>query len=218
MSYSMLIENLEPTQCNLIQETSRDDNDKSLWLKGIWMQGGILNRNGRIYPINEMATAVETAQKIIKERNGIFGELDHPQTLTINLDRVSHAITELYLQGNDVYGKAKILPTPTGNIAKTLLESGVRFGVSSRGSGTLTETPDGQEVSAFNFITADLVATPSAPGAMPTSVLESLELNQYGRSAIKLSEQVVNDPAAQEYLKKEILKFLSSVTDQFTKK
>lgn len=211
--YSLLIEHLSPSECNIIEQTCNDG--KSHWLTGIFMQAGIRNRNGRVYPLAEMSAAVQQAQTIIKERNGIFGELDHPESLTINLDRVSHAITELHMQGNNVVGKAKLLPTPMGKIAETLLESGVRYGVSSRGSGSVSESGD---VSSFAIVTVDLVATPSAPGAMPTSIYESMDMNQHGKKALNLSEYVVHDETAQKYLKKEILKFLADMTDQFAKK
>lgn len=211
--YSLLIEQLTPSECNIIEQTSSDD--KNHWLTGIFMQAGIKNRNGRVYPLSEMNAAVQQAQKIIQERNGIFGELDHPDKLTINLDRVSHAITELHMQGNNVIGKAKLLPTPMGQIAKTLLESGVRYGVSSRGSGTVSESGD---VSSFAFVTVDLVATPSAPDAMPSSIYESLDSSQHGKNALKLSEFVIHDEAAQKYLKREIMKFISEMSNHFTKK
>ena len=121
MSQQLLFEELSPSQCGLIKESSHDG--QHTWLNGIFMQGGIKNRNGRLYPMNEIQSAVTSAQQRIKESNGIFGELDHPQTLTINLDRISHVITELDVQGNNAVGKAKLLNTPMGNIAKELANS-----------------------------------------------------------------------------------------------
>lgn len=206
---SILIEHLMPTESNIIQESQNDGKD--CWLSGVFMQAEVKNRNGRYYSLQEMNAAVNQAQQIIKETNGIFGELDHPDKLTINLDRVSHVITELNVQGNDVYGRAKLLSTPMGNIAKVLHESGARYGVSSRGAGVVAE--DGT-VSGFSLVTVDLVATPSAAGAMPAMVYESLEANKHGREAIKLAEHVKHDPVAQRYLKEEILKFLCESTFQ----
>ena len=119
MNQQLLFEELSPSQAGLIKESSHDG--QHTWLNGIFMQGGIKNRNGRLYPMNEIQSAVTSAQQRIKESNGIFGELDHPQTLTINLDRISHVITELAVQGNNAIGKAKLLNTPMGNIAKELV-------------------------------------------------------------------------------------------------
>lgn len=207
----LLIEELKPSECQLLQEASPDG--KSLWLSGVFMQAGIKNRNGRVYPVNEISSAVEGAHQRIKEQNGIMGELDHPQSLQINLDRVSHVISDLRMQGNDAYGKAKLLNTPMGNIARELINSGVKVGVSSRGAGNVNE---GGDVSGFQFVTVDIVAQPSAPGAYPGSMYESLQQGKNGHNIISLAEEARRDPVAQKYLKKEILKWLA--TGIFAKK
>lgn len=199
----ILIEELSPTEANIIEESSQDGKDT--WLAGIFMQAEIKNRNGRVYPISEISNAVTNACQRIKESNGIFGELDHPQSLTINLDRISHVITEMRMEGNNAYGKAKLLDTPMGSIAKKLVQSGVRLGVSSRGAGTVTESGG---VDGFQFVTVDIVAQPSAPGAMPDTVYESLQNSIHGVKALTLAQQMQQDPAAQKFFKKEILKFL----------
>jgi hypothetical protein len=204
MDQQILIEQLNPTESNLIITESSTDS-KECWLTGVFMQADIKNRNGRNYPLNEISAACNHAQSIIQETNGIFGELDHPSTLTVNLDRISHVITDLQMEGANAMGRAKILPTPMGNIARTLVESGARLGVSSRGAGAVGN--DGN-VSGFNFVTVDIVATPSAPGAMPNSIYEGVEGSQFGKEIISLSEQLQTDPEAQEYLKREIMKFL----------
>lgn len=203
MKSQLLIETLNPASCNLIQEASV--NGKDCFLSGIFMQSEITNRNGRKYPLTEISRAVDIAQRMIKEQNGIFGELDHPQTLNINLDRISHVITDLRMEGNDAIGKAKIIDTPMGNIARKLIESGVRLGVSSRGAGAVTNEG---VVEGFNFITVDIVATPSAPGALPTSIYESLMNDSKGQQVITLAEQLKNDAAAQKYFEREILNFI----------
>lgn len=203
----LLTEEIAPLECNLISEATQDQTGaKTLWLNGIFMQADLKNRNGRNYPLSEMKTAVESATKVINENGGIFGELDHPQSLQINSDRISHAITNLRLEGNNVYGKAKILPTPMGNIAKALIESGVRMGVSSRGAGNVNESGG---VTGFQFITVDIVTQPSAPNAYPTGIYESLIQAKNGNHIITLAEQIQHDDVAQKYLKKEILKWLS---------
>lgn len=200
----ILCEELSPTEAHLIEEASRDGKDT--WLSGVFMQAEIKNRNGRVYPLNEISAAVDAANQRIKESSGIMGELDHPQTLTVNLDRVSHVITEMRMDGNNAYGKAKLLTTPMGEIARKLIDGGVRLGVSSRGAGTVNESGG---VNGFQFVTVDIVAQPSAPGAVPDTIYESLMHNVHGREAVKLADEIRHDAAAQKYLAKEIQKFLS---------
>lgn len=206
MSAILLIEDLSAEQSGIIQESTNDG--KNLWLSGIFMQSSIKNRNGRIYPLEEMTKAVEGASATIKENGGIFGELDHPQTLSINSDRISHAITELRIEGNNVYGKAKIIEaTPMGAIAKALIESGVRMGVSSRGAGNVNESGI---VNGFGLITVDIVTTPSAQGAYPSSIYESLDQAKNGAKIMTLAEQVQHDVDAQKFLVKEITKWINT--------
>ena len=200
----LLIEELKPVEADVIVEQNAGE-DKSVYLSGIMMQSGIKNRNGRNYPLDEISREVESANIRIKELNGIFGELDHPQTLTVNLDRISHVITEIKMDGANAVGRLRLLNTPMGLIGQELVESKVRMGVSSRGAGTVGD--DGM-VSGFNFVTMDIVATPSAPGAMPESVYESLMEAKNGPQIVSLAESLVHDPKAQKYLKKEILNFL----------
>lgn len=199
----LLVEELQPSEARVINESSTDG--KSMWLNGICMQSSIKNRNGRNYPLNEITIAVESANQRIKECNGIFGELDHPQTLNINSDRISHVITEMWMHGNDAYGKAKLLNTPIGMIAQELLKSGVKIGVSSRGAGNVNESGD---VNGFQFITYDIVVTPSAPNAYPGMIYEQLD-TKVGKKIMTLAEQVRQDPAAQKYFSREILSWVS---------
>lgn len=204
MKTQILVEELSASEANIVESVSSDGKD--CWLSGVFMQADIQNRNGRNYPLHEISTAVKSANDRIVESNGIFGELDHPQTLTINLDRISHVITEINMNGNNAVGKAKLLSTPMGNIAKELVKSGVRLGVSSRGAGTVAESGG---VQGFQFVTVDIVAQPSAPGAVPDAVYESLMGSAHGRSVLTLAEQVRQDPKAQKYFVKEFTKFLN---------
>jgi hypothetical protein len=209
MKTGLLIETLQPNEGNIITEAVTDKKGKKkFYLKGIYMQADIKNRNGRNYPMNEISKAVNNAATIISDHGGIFGELDHPQTLTINMDRISHVIKELYMDGANAMGKAELLDTPMGLIAQILAESGARYGVSSRGTGDVGSDGD---VNGFNFVTCDLVVTPSAPGAMPDPLYESLQQDAKGRKVLTLAEAVQHDPKAQEYMKKEILKFFSKI-------
>lgn len=207
----LLCEELAPTEARVVCESSSDG--KSMWLNGICMQSSIKNRNGRNYPLNEITLAVESAKQRISECNGIFGELDHPQSLNINSDRVSHVITEMWMHGSNAYGKAKLLNTPMGLIAQELLKSGVKIGVSSRGAGNVNESGD---VQGFQFITYDIVITPSAPSAYPGMVYESLQQAKNGGEILTLAEAAQQDPAAQKFLEKEIIEWIK--TNIFAKK
>lgn len=191
---------------DLIVETSK--NGKSLILSGILMQGDVKNRNNRVYPKSEIEKAVKIINERLKIGESIMGELDHPQTLTINLDRVSHVLTEAKMVDSDAIGKLKIIETPMGNIAKTLISAGVKLGVSSRGTGTVR---DNGTVSDYNFSTMDIVAQPSAPDAYPASIMESLDLINNGRVIESLAESVMHDTKAQKYFEKEMKKFIRSL-------
>jgi hypothetical protein len=162
-----------------------------------------------------ISEAVKNALTCIKQQNGILGELDHPQTLSINSDRVSHMITELTINGTDVYGRAKLLDTPMGRIAKTISDAGFKWGVSSRGAGNVNESGT---VSGFNFVTVDIVAKPSAPDAFPDSLYEALEISKYGRKALTLAEQIREDEKAQKYMQKAIMELFTKDIGQLLTK
>jgi len=182
-----------------VQVLHEGKDGKDLYMKGICIQGGIKNANQRVYPVNEIQTAVKTLNDQIGSGYSVLGEVDHPDDLKINLDRVSHMITEMWMDGPNGYGKMKILPTPMGQLVKTMLESGVKLGVSSRGSGNISEYGGG-EVSDFEIITVDVVAQPSAPGAYPTPIYEHLMNTRGGNKAMGMAAEVRNDKKAQRYL------------------
>jgi hypothetical protein len=198
----LLQEYLDPSIANLT-EMKRQGGD--MFLSGIMMQAALRNGNGRCYPVNEITKAVEECQDKIKKGQFIMGELNHPDTLSINLANVSHAITEIRMDGNNAVGKMKLLNTPSGNIAKAIIEGGVRLGVSSRGTGNVNE---GGDVSDFSFVTMDIVSTPSAPEAFPDVVTEALG----SRKVMTLAEAVVHDKKAQSYFKAEMTKLIQSIT------
>lgn len=205
---SYLREHLSFDQARVILE-SDGENGKNLWLKGICIQGGIRNANQRVYPVNEITNAVKTLNDQIQNGYSVLGEVDHPDDLKVNLDRVSHMITDMWMDGPNGYGKMKILPTPMGNLIKTMLESGVKLGVSSRGSGNVNEGSG--EVSDFEIITVDIVAQPSAPGAYPTPVYEHLMNNTGGYGAWRVAQEVKEDPKAQKYLQESLLKIIKGL-------
>ena len=180
---------------------------KKLYLKGIFMESEQKNRNGRIYKKDEIIAAVDKINEAAKNNRHILGQLDHPKDLEVRLENVSHKIIEMHMNGNNAIGNAEILDkTPKGQIAKSLIESGIQLGVSSRGSGMVNE--DTNIVEGFNLITIDLVASPSAINSYPTSVMEALEMYQRGYMVKDLAEAVIHDKAAQKYFEREILKFI----------
>ena len=151
---------------------------KSLYIEGVFLQGGIKNRNGRMYPVDTLAKEVTRYNENFTGKGRALGELGHPDGPTVNLDRVSHKITMLEQRGDNFYGKAKILSTPMGKIASSLLDEGVKLGVSSRGIGSLKEDRDGIKVVGEDFMlatAADIVADPSAPDAFVDGIMEGKE-------------------------------------------
>ncbi len=201
MSAKILIEEFSPVQAKLIESV---DDQKNYYMTGIMMQADLKNGNGRIYPLAEITSAVNYAQKRISEGFPVLGELNHPDNLSIDLKNVSHCITEIKMDGNDAIGKIKLLNTPNGQIARAIMESGVRLGVSSRGTGNVTNEG---KVSDFNFVTIDIVSNPSAPNAYPNMVREALE----NQKILTLAEAVVHDITAQKYFQKAILEMIQSL-------
>ncbi len=204
-----LAEHLSYDQAKIVLESEEgSDGKKSLHLNGICIQGDIRNANQRVYSSQEIGKAVKTLNEQIAGGYSVLGEVDHPQDLKINLDRVSHMITKMWMDGPNGYGKLKILPTPMGQLIQTMLESGVKLGVSSRGSGEV----DGQgKVQGFEIITVDVVAQPSAPGAYPTPVYEHLMNNTGGYQAYRIAQEVQGDPQAQKYLAESLKRIISSL-------
>lgn len=203
-----LRESLSFDQARMVVESA--EQGKDLFMKGIFIQGGVRNANQRVYPVNEISRAVNTLNDQITGGYSVLGEVDHPEGLNINLDRVSHMITEMWMDGPNGYGKLKILPTPMGQLVKTMLESGVKLGVSSRGSGNVKEDGSG-EVSDFEIITVDVVAQPSAPGAYPTPIYEHLMNAKGGYKAYNLAQATRNDPKAQKFLKESLINIISKL-------
>ena len=203
-----LREHLTFDQANVVLENANEGKD--LYMKGIMIQGGVRNANQRVYPVNEIGRAVKTLNDQISNGYSVLGEVDHPEGLNINIDRVSHMITECWMDGDNGYGKLKILPTPMGNLVKTMLEAGVKLGVSSRGSGNVAE--DGSNtVSDFEIITVDVVAQPSAPGAYPTPIYETLMNARGGMKAYELAQATKHDTKAQKYLKESLINMISKL-------
>tara|TARA_Y100001973_G_scaffold26119_1_gene39308 strand:+ start:46 stop:696 length:651 start_codon:yes stop_codon:yes gene_type:complete len=151
---------------------------KKMYIEGVFLQGNLKNRNGRVYPVQTLAKEVNRYNESFVQKGRALGELGHPEGPTVNLDRVSHKITSLVQEGNNFKGKAQILNTPMGKIASSLIGEGVTLGVSSRGIGSLREDTNGVKVVGEDFMlatAADIVADPSAPDAFVSGIMEGKE-------------------------------------------
>ena len=169
-----LIREFNDNDCVSLTETVGDK--KNYYIEGIFMQGNIKNRNGRIYPSELLESEmVRYSDSHIKDNRAV-GELGHPEGPKINEDRISHLIVEMNKVGNDFYGKAKLLSTPTGLIAKTLMEEGVKIGVSTRGLGQVQKSYNGlMEVKEFHLVTVDIVTDPSGPDCFVNGIMENAQ-------------------------------------------
>ena len=183
-----------------VQITESEDG-KDLYMAGLFIQGDVKNQNGRIYPKHEISKAVESVRTRLSKGETVMGDLDHPEELQINLDRVSHIITDMHTDDSNGLGKLKIIETPMGNIAKALLKAGAKLGVSSRGSGNVNESG---KVSDFDIVTVDIVAQPSAPDAYPKTIYESLYNMRGGAVLHDIAASVTHDKSAEKYLMKSI--------------
>lgn len=198
MKHSLLREWVGIERANVILEEGADGK-KNLFLEGIFIQGGVRNLNGRVYPVREISRAVDDLNEEIRKNGGVPGECDHPEKLTINIDRISHVIEKMWMDNNGCgMGRLRIVPTEKGNIIRTLIESGLKLGVSSRGSG---DVDDSGHVSDFEIVTVDIVAKPSAPDAYPKPVYEAL-YGRRGHIINELAEAVANDPKGEKYQQK----------------
>lgn len=206
-----LKEHLTFDRAGMVVESVSEGDKKNLYMKGIFIQGGVKNANERVYPVSEIETAVGTLNEQITSGYSVLGEVDHPDDLKINLDRVSHMITSMWMDGANGFGKLKILPTPMGELVKTMLESGVKLGVSSRGSGNVNDL-DGK-VSDFEIVTVDIVAQPSAPNAYPKAIYESLMNMKHGHRIIDnlKGANLASDSKAQKYIREEVTRIIKDL-------
>ena len=204
-----LKEHLTFDRASMVVESTGEGALKSLYMKGIFIQGGVKNANERIYPVSEIESAVETLNKQISEGYSVLGEVDHPDDLKINLDRVSHMIQGMWMDGPCGHGKLKILPTPMGELVKAMITSGVKLGVSSRGSGEVNEGTG--HVSGFDIITVDIVAQPSAPHAYPKAIYEGLMNMRHGHRVLDVARDATQDQKVQKYLKEGITRLINDL-------
>ena len=206
-----LKEHLSFTQARvqLLSEEAADGSGKTMKLKGVCIEGGVRNANERVYPVSEISKAVDTINEQIKTGHSVLGEVDHPDDLKINLDRVSHMIENMWMDGPCGYGTLKILPTPMGQLVKTMLESGVKLGVSSRGSGNVNDANG--HVSDFEIVTVDVVAQPSAPNAYPTAIYEGLLNHTGGQKLLDMYKDPAKSNKAQRYVQNEVLRLIRNL-------
>ena len=193
----------------MLEEATDGSGTKTMKLKGICIEGGVRNANERVYPVHEIAKAVDTINEQIKSGHSVLGEVDHPEDLKINLDRVCHVIEKMWMDGPAGYGTLKILPTPMGELVKTMLQSGVKLGVSSRGSGNVDDRNG--HVSDFEIVTVDVVAQPSAPNAYPTAIYEGLLNMRGGQRLLDMYKDPASSNKAQRYLKQEVMRLIKDL-------
>ena len=201
--------NFNQAKIRVLHEDAPDGSGKTLYMEGICIQGGVKNANERVYPVNEISRAVDTVNQQVKEGYTVLGEVDHPDDLKINLDRVSHTIDKMWMDGPCGYGKLRILPTPMGQLVKTMLDSGVKLGVSSRGSGNVND--HNGHVSDFEIVTVDVVAQPSAPNAYPKAIYEALLNMKYGHKVMEIARVAGSDNKVQRYLAEEVKRLIKDL-------
>ena len=219
MSLRLIVEKPAPEeQFEYILEEKDRNSPSTLYIKGPYMMAENINRNNRIYPISEMAREVERYKTEMIVTSRAMGELNHPQSADVNLERACHIVTEMYQDGNVFYGKSKVLTTPCGLIVKSLVNDGVRVGMSSRSLGQIVENSGKNVVKDMRLVAIDCVADPSFPKAFVNGILESKEwvLNLDGKLEQvyeRFQEAISNLPKVQveQYLKDTILEFLNKI-------
>jgi hypothetical protein len=204
-----LKEHLTFDRASMVVESVSEGDKRNLYMKGIFIQGGVKNANERVYPVSEIESAVQTLNEQITEGHSVLGEVDHPDDLKINLDRVSHMITTMWMDGANGFGKLKILPTPMGQLVATMLESGVKLGVSSRGSGNVDDMNG--KVSDFEIVTVDIVAQPSAPNAYPKAIYEGMMNLRHGHKLLDIAKDAQGNKKVEKYLKEEVMRLINDL-------
>ena len=206
MRNRLLQEQLTFNQASLVVEMAGEGGKTATSMEGIFIQGGVKNANERVYPVNEISRAVETLNEQITKGYSVMGEVDHPDDLKINLDRVSHIILNMWMDGANGFGKLKILPTPMGQLVSTMLGAGVKLGVSSRGSGNVDDRTG--HVSDFEIVTVDIVAQPSAPNAYPRAIYEGLMNMRHGYRALDMARELGGDAKVGRHLAQEVKRLI----------
>ena len=194
---------------NIIVEAPLEGKSKHFYMNGVFIQADVRNMNERIYPLHEIQNAVKILQERIVNGESVLGEADHPDALTINIDRISHSIESMRMDNNNGLGKLKVLNTTCGKLVQDLLREDIKLGVSSRGSGSV----DGEGyVSDFEIVTVDIVVQPSAPNAYPVPIYESIFGTRQGRILASVKQgSMNNDKTAELHAEKELRKFINQL-------
>lgn len=208
----LILESLPFPPVEVITESVNEGGEKKLYMKGVFCEAEVKNRNGRTYDLGELTENVKRFQELANNGRHVLGELDHPDrenSSEVLLKHVSHKFTELYMQGNQAVGKAEVLgKTTAGGILKGLIESEVNVGFSSRGRGKVGG--DGR-VKGFYMQTIDAVAVPSASSAHPVPIMEAFDMYRRNEIVTDLHEASKHDPFAQKYFEIEMRKFINSL-------
>ncbi len=215
----ILIETILPERKPLTLLEQKEGDDGFYYLKGLFLEGEVRNHNDRIYPREEIEKAVASVNKMIQERGPIPGEIDHPEGLNVNFERISHVITEMHMEGANGVGTMRINPEGFGRTVIGTIKIGMQPGVSSRGSGNIGHD---NVVSDFDIVTVDIVANPSAIHAYPEASLsesaEGMRCDMETGQCQTLSDWAKHDADAQKYFRKEINEFLADVRNQYTRR
>lgn len=213
-----LIETILPNQKPLVAQQGTEnliegaEPQKFYYLSGLFLEGEVQNQNGRVYPRSEISMAVDKLNKRISSHGPIAGELDHPDGMNLNFDRLAVAITEMRMDGNNGYGRMRVVPEGLGKIVEGAIKAGIQVGVSSRGTGNVDNRG---YVSDFDIVTIDAVLNPSAPNAYPSaSLAESIAQYQSGLETMKLAEYAKYDKRAQFYLAQQLETLFTSMRDE----
>jgi hypothetical protein len=209
MRKQILQEYLNQNASQTLIESEVTPDGKKLYMKGIFIQGDLKNANERIYPVHEIEKAVKTLNEQISSGYAVLGEVDHPDDLKINLDRVSHIVENMAMNGANGIGKLRILPTPMGQLVATMLESGVKLGVSSRGSGNVDDMNG--KVSDFEIVTVDIVAQPSAPQAYPKAIYEGMMNLRHGHRMLDIAKDAQGNKKVEKYLKEGVMRLINDL-------
>lgn len=218
LRFNLLVEKPIQEEFEYIYEEQNRNSPASLYIKGPYMMAEGVNKNKRLYPLDEMAKEVQRyTEEMIKTQRSM-GELNHPTTADVDLERACHMVTEMTQDGNVFYGKSKVLSTPCGSIVRCLINDGVKVGMSSRALGTLEEGSGHSKVRNIKLIAVDCVADPSFPKAFVNGILESKQYvlandGKYEELYDKFETGVANLPKhdAAKYLREQILKFINSL-------
>ena len=221
MSLNLLVETTQDQSFEYIVEENTDSKQKNMYIQGVFMEAEKINKNNRIYPIEEMNREVERYIKEMVAKGRAMGELNHPTTADVDLERACHMVTELRQEGNKFIGKSKVLSTPCGRIVESLIKDGVKVGMSTRSLGKLTEETDGiNKVGDMRLVAVDCVADPSCTDAFVNGILENKQwicdndgkfVPVYENMEQNLATLPKNTAELKTYLTEQIIQFINKL-------